>query len=299
VRAGETFMVPPDAPHTFTVEADELARFITEFRPGLRLAEFFAQLFWLADHGQIDAKGRIHPLQAAVLARAFPREFFYRPRIPAPLQQAIARPLAALARRRGYTGDPAGLADLAARALSDPGSVAASSPSPGPPARSPRTRTGPPSRVMIGARRIRARPRRLTVGRSSPQRCGRRPSRPGATARSNCDGRTPEGRAVAELTALHGTRAVNTRPQPHPRRPIRRAPAARHDMTHLIVGLGRTTLAPWPTNRLERDAASATRSALAGAGADGVDHLIAARHRTELERPRRSPTPLRTLPNAP
>src|SRR5215212_7669724 len=115
VRAGETFIVPPDAPHSFSVETHEPARFITEFRPGLRLAEFFAQLFWLADHGQIDTSGRIHPLQAAVLARAFPREFFYLPRIPAPLQQAIARPLAALARRRGYTADPAGLAEPAAR----------------------------------------------------------------------------------------------------------------------------------------------------------------------------------------
>ena len=93
VRAGETFVLPPDAPHTFTVEADEPARFITEFRPGMRLAEFFAQIFWLADHEQIDAKGRIHPLQAAVLARAFRQEFFYLPTIPAALQQAIARPL--------------------------------------------------------------------------------------------------------------------------------------------------------------------------------------------------------------
>jgi quercetin dioxygenase-like cupin family protein len=114
VRAGETFLVPPNTPHTFAVEADEPARFITEFRPGLRLAEFFAQVFWLADHEQVDAKGRIHPLQAAVLARAFPQEFFYLPTIPAPLQQAIARPLAALARRRGYSPDPAGLAHLAA-----------------------------------------------------------------------------------------------------------------------------------------------------------------------------------------
>ena len=126
VRAGETFVVPPDAPHTFTVEADEPARFVTEFRPGLRLAEFFAQLFWLADHGQVDAEGRIHPLQAAVLARAFPSEFFYLPRIPAALQQTIARPLAALARRRGYTTDPAGLGDLAARARSDVGVAALS-----------------------------------------------------------------------------------------------------------------------------------------------------------------------------
>jgi quercetin dioxygenase-like cupin family protein len=114
VRGGETFVVPPDAPHTFAVEGDEPARFITEFRPGMRLAEFFAQIFWLADHEQVDAKGRIHPLQAAVLARAFPQEFFYLPTIPPPLQQTIARPLAALARRRGYSADPAGLANLAA-----------------------------------------------------------------------------------------------------------------------------------------------------------------------------------------
>ena len=119
VRAGETFVVPPDAPHTFAVEVDDPARFITEFRPGMRLAEFFAQIFWLADHDQVDAKGRIHPLQAAVLARAFPQEFFYLPTIPAPLQQAIARPLAALARRRGYSADPARLADLAVPVVSE------------------------------------------------------------------------------------------------------------------------------------------------------------------------------------
>jgi hypothetical protein len=50
-----------------------------------------------------------------MLARAFPQEFFCLPTIPAGLQQAIARPFAALARRRGYSPDPAGLADLAAR----------------------------------------------------------------------------------------------------------------------------------------------------------------------------------------
>lgn len=116
VRSGETFVVPPDAPHTFAVEADEPARLIVEFRPGLRVAEFFAQLFWLADNGRVDARGRIDPLQAALLARAYPLEFFYLPRIPAPLQQAIARPLAALGRRRGYSADPAGLGRLTPRA---------------------------------------------------------------------------------------------------------------------------------------------------------------------------------------
>ena len=44
----------------------------------------------------------------------FPQQFFYLPTIPASLQQAIARPLAAFARTRGYSADPAGLAHLAA-----------------------------------------------------------------------------------------------------------------------------------------------------------------------------------------
>jgi mannose-6-phosphate isomerase-like protein (cupin superfamily) len=108
VQAGETFFVPADAPHTFSVETAEPARFITEFRPALRLAEFFAQLFTIAD----DDGGRPSPLQLAVLARAYPQEFFYVPHIPAALQLAIARPLAALGRARGYGADPAGLAAL-------------------------------------------------------------------------------------------------------------------------------------------------------------------------------------------
>jgi quercetin dioxygenase-like cupin family protein len=114
VRAGESFVVPPDAPHTFRVDADAPARFIAEFRPALRVAEFFGALFWLANNGRVDAKGRINPLQAAVLARAFPLEFFYLPGLPVSLQQAIARPLAVIGRRRGYSADPAGLAAIAA-----------------------------------------------------------------------------------------------------------------------------------------------------------------------------------------
>jgi hypothetical protein len=47
-------------------------------------------------------------------------------------------------------------------------------------------------------------------------------------------------------------------------------------MTYLIVGLDRTTLAPWHRNVFERDAASATRAALTRAGVDGVDLVVAA-----------------------
>jgi hypothetical protein len=46
-------------------------------------------------------------------------------------------------------------------------------------------------------------------------------------------------------------------------------------MTYLIVGLDRRTLAPWHRNVLDRDAPSATRAALARAGADGVDLVVA------------------------
>ena len=47
-------------------------------------------------------------------------------------------------------------------------------------------------------------------------------------------------------------------------------------MTFLIIGLDRRTLAPWHRNILERDVASASRAAVARAGADGVDLVVAA-----------------------
>jgi len=47
-------------------------------------------------------------------------------------------------------------------------------------------------------------------------------------------------------------------------------------MIYLIVGLDRRTLAPWQRNVRERDVPSATQAALARAGADGVDLVVAA-----------------------
>jgi len=47
-------------------------------------------------------------------------------------------------------------------------------------------------------------------------------------------------------------------------------------MTFLIVGLDRKTLAPWHRNVRERDVASAARTAVTRAGADGVDLVVAA-----------------------
>jgi hypothetical protein len=64
-------------------------------------------VFGLAADGRTDAKGRPSLLQTAALMREFPDEFFYLADVPVAVQRAIAAPLAALARRRGYVGyDP-------------------------------------------------------------------------------------------------------------------------------------------------------------------------------------------------
>ena len=47
-------------------------------------------------------------------------------------------------------------------------------------------------------------------------------------------------------------------------------------MIYLVVGLDRRTLAPWHRNSRQDTVASATRAALARAGADGVDLVVAA-----------------------
>ena len=47
-------------------------------------------------------------------------------------------------------------------------------------------------------------------------------------------------------------------------------------MTFLIVGLDRSTLTPWQRHVRERDMTRATRAAVARAGADGIDLVVAA-----------------------
>ncbi len=104
VHAGQTLVIPPGTRHTFHNDGDTEARFIAEFRPALRIEEFFANLFGLAEDGLTDAKGRPRLLQTAALMHEFPDEFFYLADVPVALQRAIAAPLAALAERRGYLG---------------------------------------------------------------------------------------------------------------------------------------------------------------------------------------------------
>jgi mannose-6-phosphate isomerase-like protein (cupin superfamily) len=107
LRPGEALVIPPSTRHTFRNAGDEEAHFIAEFRPALRVEEFFGMLFGLAADGRTDAKGRPSLLQTAALLREFPDEFFYLADVPVVVQRAIASPLALVARRRGYLGsDP-------------------------------------------------------------------------------------------------------------------------------------------------------------------------------------------------
>jgi mannose-6-phosphate isomerase-like protein (cupin superfamily) len=85
LRAGETLVIPAGTAHEFRVE-DREARFLAEFRPALRIGEFFEALFALALEGEVDDRGRPSPLRAATLMRDFPEEFFYLPHLPVPAQ---------------------------------------------------------------------------------------------------------------------------------------------------------------------------------------------------------------------
>ena len=85
------------------------AHSIMEFRPALRIAEFFETLFVLAQRGELNASGMPSLLQIAVSGPAFGREI----RLPSPpwlIQRLALAPLAPLARLRGlrptYSWEP-------------------------------------------------------------------------------------------------------------------------------------------------------------------------------------------------
>jgi quercetin dioxygenase-like cupin family protein len=91
---GDEVRIPAGTAHTFEALTD--AAFVAEFRPALRVADFFEALFALP----LDKRGNPRPWDAARLQREFPDEFLYFPVIPVALQRALAVPLAALSRRR-------------------------------------------------------------------------------------------------------------------------------------------------------------------------------------------------------
>lgn len=97
---GARLEIPRGAPHTFRNEGSEEAHSIQEFRPALRIAEFFETLFMLAQRGELSASGMPSPLQCALSVPAFGREI----RLASPpwlVQRLGLAPLVPLARLRG------------------------------------------------------------------------------------------------------------------------------------------------------------------------------------------------------
>ena len=103
VGPGESLTIPPGVPHMFGNHSGEEAHSIAEFRPALRIVEFFEYLFALGARGQLDEHGMPNLLELAVSAPAFADEI----RVttpPWPVQRAVFAILAPIARRRGLTG---------------------------------------------------------------------------------------------------------------------------------------------------------------------------------------------------
>jgi len=110
---GDRDVIPPNTPHTFRNEGPGEAHSIMEFRPALRIAEFFETLFVLAQRGELTAGGMPSLLQIALSGPAFGSEIRL-PSPPWPIQRLALAPLAPIARLRGlrqtYSWDPSAAA---------------------------------------------------------------------------------------------------------------------------------------------------------------------------------------------
>jgi hypothetical protein len=93
VGPGEEVRIPAKVRHTFEVEVD--STYTAEFRPALRVDEFF-RVFALPT----DKRGNPRIGDAARLMRAYSDEFLYFPFIPVSVQRALAVPLSKLGERR-------------------------------------------------------------------------------------------------------------------------------------------------------------------------------------------------------
>jgi len=99
--AGESVVVPPGTVHRLWNNGEDELHVLVEFRPALRTEEGFEQLFGLARDGKLSRRGFPHPLQLAVMAKAFRNEGRF-PFVPAIVQRALIAPFAALGTRLGY-----------------------------------------------------------------------------------------------------------------------------------------------------------------------------------------------------
>lgn len=103
VRAGEGVNIPRGVPHNFWNEGDEEAHAIQEFRPALKIEDFFDTYFALARAGKLNEKGLPNLLHMAVIMREYDREIrvLQPPRV---VQQLLMWTLTPVGRLLGYRG---------------------------------------------------------------------------------------------------------------------------------------------------------------------------------------------------
>jgi mannose-6-phosphate isomerase-like protein (cupin superfamily) len=100
--AAEGATVPAGTPHTWWNSGDDEGVAIVEFRPAVKVEEFFETFFGLTQDGKVSPKtGLPNALWLAAIFHAY-RDFAYIAKPPLLLQRIAFTPLAAVARLLGY-----------------------------------------------------------------------------------------------------------------------------------------------------------------------------------------------------
>jgi hypothetical protein len=100
---GEQATVPPGTPHRwYSVDDQEKARFLFEFRPALNIEILFETLYGLATDGNTDSNGLPKPLQMAVILNGLHKGEIYLATPPVAVQKALFALLSPVGKLVGY-----------------------------------------------------------------------------------------------------------------------------------------------------------------------------------------------------
>jgi len=101
----ETVVVPAGTPHVWWNPGDAEMHVLVEVRPALRIEDFFATFFGLAQDGKVNRKtGLPNPLQLAVTLRAFQKELMLA-QPPRLVQTLLFGLLASIGKLLGYKAE--------------------------------------------------------------------------------------------------------------------------------------------------------------------------------------------------
>jgi quercetin dioxygenase-like cupin family protein len=93
-HAGDVVVIPAGTLHSWWNAGDEESVTYVSFRPALKSETFFETFFGLARDGKVDAHGRPHPLQAAILSSAYKDEIQFPTSLPVRMLLTLLLPFA-------------------------------------------------------------------------------------------------------------------------------------------------------------------------------------------------------------